>query len=210
MMHIPRFFLPMFDRLELPDSTRSFIIDMHTQPGRYYHGLGHLAMMKKHMISSCVRRSEGMAVQQHLLDYYAAILFHDIIYDPRAASGENEKNSAAEFILRAPKNVNVDFVQRLILATQSHDLNQETAISLFLRLDLHILWHRRPQIYQWYARAIRKEYAWVNNEQYRIGRAGVLNNLSSVEMHLEVVELQWFWRNIKWEKQALASGELDV
>ena len=90
--------------------------------------------------------------------------------------------------------------------------------NLFIGADLSILWSQ-PQTYRWYARGVRAEYAHVPNDQYRIGRAAVLDSLEP-QAHRFAVMFQdnrdavpSFMRldnNINWEKKALIEGTLDV
>ncbi|MDB5813821.1 MAG: hypothetical protein JWN23_938 [Rhodocyclales bacterium] len=67
---------------------------------------------------------------------------------------------------------------QLILATADHTaaenvLNEEPDAALFLDLDLSIL-GARPSIYNVYAKAIREEFDWVTDADYRAGRSRVL------------------------------------
>jgi predicted metal-dependent HD superfamily phosphohydrolase len=60
----------------------------------------------------------------------------------------------------------------LILCTKTHQAFDAES-KILLDADLAIL-SAEPEHYQNYAAAIRKEYFWVTNEDYRIGRSRVL------------------------------------
>jgi predicted metal-dependent HD superfamily phosphohydrolase len=65
-------------------------------------------------------------------------------------------------------------VKRLILATKSHHAADEDADAhVLLDADLAVLGAPAEE-YARYAAAIRREYAWVPEEDYRCGRARVL------------------------------------
>lgn len=115
----------------------------------------------------------------------AATLFHDIVYDP--ARSDNEEQSLAVFLsiasMIAPETpLDADLVSSMILATKSHhfragDAARDQAINILLKADLSILWHPDPQVYAWYARGVRQEYAFVPEDQFRTARARILTRL---------------------------------
>jgi len=101
--------------------------------------------------------------------------FHDAIYDPRAA--DNELRSAAlarEVLANASVSASrVDRIEQLILATRTHESDGSPDVALLLDLDLSVL-GAAPDVYADYAVAIRQEYAWVPEADYRRARAAVL------------------------------------
>jgi predicted metal-dependent HD superfamily phosphohydrolase len=136
---------------------------------RFYHNLDHL------------RQVVGTAVilQRFAHDFTAVQLaawFHDAVYDPRANDNEERSATYAVASLQAinlPEN-SVATVQRLILATKSHQAAPgDGDAHVLLDADLAIL-GSAPERYDAYSRAIRQEYAWVPAEQYRYGRRQVL------------------------------------
>lgn len=139
-----------------------------SEPHRYYHNLNHL--------DSCIAGLDahrGMADDGPSIE--AALWFHDAVYDPRAP--DNEIRSAAlagEVLKRA--NVSpgrVDRIEKLILATRTHESDGSADTALLLDLDLAIL-GASPESYTRYAEAIRQEYAWVAEAEYRHKRVAVL------------------------------------
>lgn len=217
-MREPAFFTKYFDYVGLNDATRAFIIEAHTAPSRHYHGLGHLALMLNCFPEiSGPEYSDRVSLLNHMRNWVLATLFHDIIYDPTRS--DNEENSAMEAKMRLAKSASydLDLVIEMILATRSHVFPErkgkprDSAIEIFLRADLGILWHPDPHVYRWYARGIRKEYAHVPNDQYRIGRTAVLERLANeIQPNLPRENITCMTANFDWEYKSLLAGELDV
>ena len=105
-----------------------------------------------------------------------AVWFHDVVYDTHA--GDNEEKSAAHARailgpLGAAAMV-VDETARLILLTKSHEAHAADGDGrTLLDADLSILGAGEGE-YDRYAAAIRREYAWVEEDAYRTGRRRVL------------------------------------
>ena len=105
-----------------------------------------------------------------------AIWFHDAIYAPLA--GDNEEASAelarARLRLMALDARLIDRVATFILATKRHELLEASPeLEIFLDLDLSILASPKD-VYDEYARAVRREYRPVPEALYRHGRRKVL------------------------------------
>jgi predicted metal-dependent HD superfamily phosphohydrolase len=136
----------------------------YSEPHRSYHTLEHI----RELLALLPQASE---------EVYAAVWFHDLIYDLRGANEERSADVAHEALvdLRFPRAA-VDRVTKMILATRDHDpgdLPEEAR--LFLDADLAIL-GSPPQRYREYAEAIRFEYSWVPDEVFRVARDGVLRD----------------------------------
>jgi predicted metal-dependent HD superfamily phosphohydrolase len=143
------------------------LVRAYSSPGRFYHTLAHIRAVLAWVRSLQASARDPAAVQ-------LAAWFHDVVYDPRA--GDNEERSAdlAEQTLRrlgVPADT-VATVHRLILQTKTHQADDPNA-AVLLDADLAILGAAEEQ-YAAYARAIRTEYTWVPDEQYRQGRSAVL------------------------------------
>jgi predicted metal-dependent HD superfamily phosphohydrolase len=164
----PRAATEVFDRL----------IAEYSQANRFYHNLSHIAFVLFiiDQLTSDLNVEDTEAI-------FLAAWFHDVIYDSRAGDNEETSTRYAHKALRqlnAPGET-IDEVSRLILATKSHradrdDLNAQ----ILLDADLAIL-GAHPDDYDDYARAIRKEYAWVSEDKYRAGRTQVLEGFLSRE-----------------------------
>ena len=153
------------------DAPRLFddLCQRYSEPTRHYHNLTHIAQMLEIV--------EGF--REGVYDYVAvclAIWFHDAIYDTRRK--DNEEQSAAYAVtLLTQQGVSKAIsarVQQLILATKTHQAPLgDTDCQLLLDADLAIL-GSEPADYNRYAQAIRREYAWVSDDDYRAGRSRVL------------------------------------
>jgi predicted metal-dependent HD superfamily phosphohydrolase len=146
------------------------LLDRWLEPQRHYHTVDHLTAML-----SIVDAEGGTAAVR------LATWFHDAIYDPRSPGDANERASAA--LARAelaglgvPEAVAVE-VERLVLLTAGHAVAAgDTDGELLCDADLAVL-ARPPAEYDAYAAAVRREYAHVPDELFRVGRAAVLQSL---------------------------------
>lgn len=185
------------DRLGAPDDIRAMIAERHGEPHRHYHTLRHIDLML------------GAIPADHAFagEMIAATLFHDIVYDP--ARSDNEDRSLAAFLAVADALAPLDagLVSAMILATRSHRFRAEAtpadrAINLLLKADLGILWHPDPEVYAWYARGVRQEYAFVPDGPFREARRRILTGLRDDLLgsgQLAPQEAQALQRNTGWE-----------
>jgi predicted metal-dependent HD superfamily phosphohydrolase len=155
------------------EKLRTELLALYRQPDRHYHGLTHIEALLALLDDHRAEFADPEAVE-------AAVWFHDAIYDSRRS--DNEARSAA---LAAEKLIPLASLERvarivaMIEATATHaltDLSDEAArrdAALFLDMDLSIL--GAPQAaFDSYEAAVRREYAWVDDETWRSGRAAVL------------------------------------
>lgn len=109
-----------------------------------------------------------------------AVWFHDAVYDPRA--GDNEARSAelAEERLAGLGlgHGDPDEVARLVRLTAGHrpPAVPDPRAAALLDADLSIL-GSRPEAYDRYRRAIRREFGHLSDEQFAQGRRRVLEGL---------------------------------
>ena len=137
----------------------------YAEEHRAYHNLHHLEKMFGMMDES---GSGSDAIE-------LAIWFHDVIYDPRSKS--NELLSADYFCNVAAGRIGsglVADVRRLVLATDpSLPRTGEADEDLLIDIDLSILGSPKPA-YEAYCAAVRKEYSFVDDESFAMGRAEIL------------------------------------
>ena len=155
------------------DKQKTELAALYRQPGRHYHDLAHIEALLALAGEYRGRLSDPEAVE-------AAIWFHDAIYDSRRS--DNEARSAAlaaeNLAAHAPPDRLARIVE-MIEATATHalpDLGDEAATrdaAFFLDMDLSIL-GAPPPAFNSYEAAVRREYAWVDGEAWRSGRAAVL------------------------------------
>ncbi|MFT3878839.1 MAG: hypothetical protein QM703_04155 [Gemmatales bacterium] len=155
------------------DSSSLFadLVNHYSQNDRYYHNDEH--------IKDCLRQFDfgrQLAIDSDMVEL--AIWFHDVIYDSKAK--DNEEQSAvfcANALTRA--NVPHEVVQSastLILITRHAEEPTTQDEKLIVDIDLSIL-GQEPEKFAQYERQIRLEYAWVPEEQFRVGRRAVLQGI---------------------------------
>lgn len=146
----------------------------YAEPQRAYHNWFH--------IEELLAQFEANAhTLSHRFAFRLAILFHDAIYDPRAA--DNEARSAQLFETTMKDAISTDDItcaKDLILATHKHttsavDRRFVADAELFLDMDLSILGAGERRFDE-YDAAIREEYSFVPIETYRQRRADILKS----------------------------------
>ena len=155
------------------------LITSYQEPDRHYHNLQHLQQLFTALqnVDSSNSLNVGAASQnKNCPSIILAIFFHDAIYDTR--SHKNEAQSAkwaAESLTKLNfPNATIDRITHLIHLTKTHRSDPtDLSAQILLDLDLSIL-ATPPAQYQPYAQAIRQEYHWVPETDYRKGRSQIL------------------------------------
>jgi predicted metal-dependent HD superfamily phosphohydrolase len=160
--------LPRWLRL-LPGADAAFadLAARYSEPGRHYHTLDHIRS-----VLDCIETLWTDAPQALSL----AAWLHDVVYDSRAADNEQRSADYARAMLPAlgVSPATIDETARLILLTRTHEADpDDRAGQTLLDADLAILSADGP-VYDAYADAIRREFAWVPEPDYRAGRSRVL------------------------------------
>jgi predicted metal-dependent HD superfamily phosphohydrolase len=136
---------------------------------RYYHNLTHL-----HEVLAVIDELAGAAPNPTAVRL--AAWFHDAVYDSWAKDNEERSAELAAAVLGRiglPRHLGTN-VERLILLTKTHSADgADRDGQVLLDADLAILGADEGR-YDDYARAIRREYAWVADTAYRDGRRRVL------------------------------------
>jgi predicted metal-dependent HD superfamily phosphohydrolase len=156
------------------DEAFADLVRRYAEPGRSYHTLDHIAA-----VLDTIEWLTGKPAPALLL----AGWFHDVVYDSRASDNEERSADHARRTL-ASLGVNAavqDEAARLILLTKSHTAAaaaDDESGQILLDADLAIL-GAEPAVYDAYAAAIRREYAWVSEADYRAGRRPILEKFLS-------------------------------
>lgn len=151
------------------------IIEHYNEPQRYYHTLRHIGKMLEMAEKFEIKDRKG---------FLAAILYHDIVYDPERYSpgfqgDSNEKASAhicRQVLTEAGIDASIiDRAEKLILWTQKHDAPaDDEEAKLLMDIDMAIV-GSSPAQYQEYCIATAKEFLTVfTPEQYLAGRKAFL------------------------------------
>lgn len=145
------------------------LVNAYSSGKRYYHNLHHIQFMLEAIAPWENQANNYPAIQ-------LAVWFHDVIYNPKAK--DNEEKSA-EYAAQVLNQLNIsqttiDAVNKMILNTKNHQADTEDIDSqILVDADLAILGSDESS-YQFYAKGIRREYGWLSNEDYRLGRLNVL------------------------------------
>lgn len=146
------------------------LVNAYSEPGRFYHNLSHI----EDVLATIVQLT-GQSSQP---DLQLAAWFHDAVYDTHAKDNEEKSAVLAGDLLqemRIPSPI-VANVQRLILLTKHHVVDKEDEEGeILIDADLAILGESQDR-YEEYAKAIRQEYAWVAEADYRAGRSKILTD----------------------------------
>jgi len=155
----------------------------YSEAHRYYHTWDHIEYM------FCVARENGVEIKEKTALWYA-IVYHDIIYDPKANDNEEESGYLLidTYVKEGDPLIGIKFltfnvVRQYILATKHKDTNiedYEDTLKILLDLDLAILgdtW----EVYQDYVSKIRKEYSHLSDEEFNAGRKDWLSNMLARE-----------------------------
>jgi predicted metal-dependent HD superfamily phosphohydrolase len=143
----------------------------YAEPHRAYHTAEHIADCLAQLDAAPETSADRTLVE-------AAIWFHDVVYDPRAADNEAESAAWATYILSGAGVAlpAIDAIRRLILLTRHVEPAHDSIGGLLCDIDLSIL-GRSPAEFDEFERRIRAEYDWVPEREYRAGRARVLSRL---------------------------------
>lgn len=183
------------------------LIHAYSSNTRFYHSLSHIKQILTVIAGLQTLAKNYPAIQ-------LAAWFHDVIYNPMATDNEEKSAEYAALVL-TKLNVassTIDAVTRMILNTKNHQAAPEDIDSqILLDADLAILGDDEAS-YQFYARGIRREYAYLNGEKYRLKRLNFLQNLlqRSRIYYTEPMFHQYEAKarhNILWEIAALSGQD---
>ena len=155
----------------------------YAEPGRYYHTDRHIAECLGHCSDL-----KHLANQPYAIE--VAIWFHDAIYNTKRTDNERKSADWAASYLSS-EGVEKHLVRHIfdmIVATKTHETT-DTDSSIMLDIDLGIL-GSSVAVFEEYDQAIRMEYDWVPQEQYRIARIQVLQSFLSRDEIFKTVQFQ--------------------
>jgi len=156
-------------RLGGDEATIDRVVAAHQEPHRHYHTVTHVASVLR-----CAEELITAHPAAHADAVRVASIFHDVVYDPRAADNESR---SAELAVETTASLGwtadeAGLVRRLILATADHE-PEGLDEAVLLDADLSIL-GAQPDTYTAYVRGVRAEYGHVDDEAWRAGRSLVL------------------------------------
>ena len=144
------------------------------EPHRSYHTAHHLVEL--FWALEDLERAHVISARDAALGRLAG-WFHDAVYDPTTAPGDNEIHSA-ELAVRDLSALgfaqdDIETIRDLVLATQTHELAHEGLPAAFHDADLWILSAPRAR-YDEYTVQVRQEYAAVPDDVFASARAAIL------------------------------------
>jgi predicted metal-dependent HD superfamily phosphohydrolase len=172
------------------DAAADDLLARWSEPQRRYHAGTHLTA-----VLDVVDQFAYLA--QHPDRVRLAAWLHDAVYDPRAAAGANERNSAVLATdlltgLGVPADVATD-VATLVALTDGHEAaDGDPDGGLLCDADLAIL-AADPDRYAAYTAAVRDEYAHVPEAAFRSGRARILRALLDLPSIYRLRPLRTAW-----------------
>jgi predicted metal-dependent HD superfamily phosphohydrolase len=162
-----------FDAGRAGDAALDELLSRHRQPHRRYHTATHVMWVLRHI--------DDLAADSTPVDLdavRAAALFHDAVYDPRSPTNEHDSAGLARRVLAdcGWEPARVDRVAALIELTAGHVApDTDLGADILLDADLAIL-GAEPAEYRAYVTGVRAEYAHVDDDAWRVGRAAVLRS----------------------------------
>lgn len=159
---------------EASDRLSALLLDLitarHTEPHRHYHTLAHALNVAEHCDALCLKDGK----QKHIPLRIAA-WFHDMVYDPTSQTNEDDSAALMRQTLREwISENNLEEAEALIRMTKSHASAKTPDEKVLADADLIIL-AEEESVYQDYIRAIRQEYAHVDDASFAAARAKFLD-----------------------------------
>jgi len=142
------------------------ILNHYLEPHRFYHTLEHLDDICNQL------QKKGLGDNDVL---FLATVFHDIIYDPKSSTNEEDSASYFNKVFFGTQSLK-DEVTAMILDTKSHQPQSELS-AIFCEVDLNILRQPFSKLLE-YEQQIFKEFQFVDYSIYRQKRIEVLEDLA--------------------------------
>ena len=176
------------------DMVYNDLVARYTEPHRAYHTLEHI----RHCLDE-LEQVKHLATNPEAVEL--ALWYHDAIYHTKAK--DSEERSAmlmVEMVRGASLSDDLgQLVANLIVATKHTVAPTDPDIQLLVDIDLSILGQPEDKFDE-YERQVRKEYEWVSQDAFVIGRSAILRSF----LDRPAIYSTQFFRN-KYEAQARAN-----
>lgn len=149
------------------------ILVAYSEPHRRYHGVQHVNLV----VSQALALLATAGARRGPVAW--AALWHDAVYDPRSSTNEYDSSelAAGELAAAGVPDALIVETNRLIMLTARHEVAAgDVAGAALIDADLAVL-GADPLTYQRYVDGVRFEYAFVSDDDWRVGRARVLESL---------------------------------
>jgi predicted metal-dependent HD superfamily phosphohydrolase len=184
------------------------LVSRYGEAHRHYHATSHVVSVLAHL--PAVLEAEGIAPDSRVArSLRLALWYHDAIYDLHSTTNEADSAVLAERELRS---LGLEYalctdVSRLVMATKHPSSPQSIDEATVIDVDLGIL-AASTENYDRYVDQVRLEYAYVSDEDWRVGRSKVLQSfLDSDALFHTSTGKQWETtarENIRRELETLA------
>jgi len=161
------------------------ILQNYQENHRYYHNLEHISELLYWN-----QKFENQLNNSEIVQF--SIWFHDVIYKSHRKDNEAQSAEFAKLQLQKMQisEKTIKIVYEYILATKSHQTQDDTDLQYFLDFDLAIL-GASPLRYEQYQKAVQKEYSFVPEFLYRKARKKVLRNfLDRPQIFFQLTDLE--------------------
>ncbi|OLR89990.1 HD domain-containing protein [Actinokineospora bangkokensis] len=190
-------------RAGLPTDLLTALLARWSEPHRRYH--------TPHHLDHVLRAVDTLAHHATTPDLVRlAACYHDAVYQGRPDDEEASARLAEADLTPHLPAPDVAEVTRLIRLTNGHHVAQDDPNGAVLcDADLRIL-SSPPSTYTEYTHAVRAEYAYVPDDQFRVGRARVLESLLALPSLYRTPEARADWEprarhNLTTELAALSA-----
>lgn len=165
--------------------------------GRHYHTLAHL--------DACLREFDGVReLAARPGEVELALWLHDAVYRSWRRDNEAQSAALAADLLRAAPVECVERIRYMILDTQHREQELGGDNALVVDVDLSIL-GQPADVYDTFARAVRREYWWVPRARYVAGRCAVLEGFLA---RSSIYQSDTFYRSYETRARANLAAEL--
>ena len=180
----------------------SDLVNVYSHPARKYHNLEH--------IQNLLSLSETFTDNKDcLVPLQFSAWFHDYIYNTQAKDNEVQSAIYGEkklIELKISPNI-IQLVKQIILSTQKHQpLTANINNKIFLDIDLSIL-GTSPDKYLNYSQAIRQEYMWLSDRDYKLGRKKILINFLSRK---RIYFTDYFYQKLEAQARTNLEAEINI
>ncbi|MCS7476008.1 hypothetical protein ACFFQW_08415 [Umezawaea endophytica] len=184
------------------------LCERYTEPHRGYHNADHVRQVARDAVALCAEHDA-----REIAVVTLAALAHDVVYDGKP--GDDERRSAEwardHLTGAGVATGDVTRVENLVLATLTHEAPAGDRLAeALLDADLAVL-GSDPAGYERYRAAVRREYAHVPEDAWRVGRAAVLTSLVKRDPLYLTTTARERWsaparHNLTTELESLTSG----
>jgi len=157
---------------KLPENAATYaaLLQAYGEEHRHYHNADH--------IDACLDQLDDVSAEADKPEEIElALWFHDAIYDPFSASNERDSADWALDFMRSNELADdvMSRIEALIMVTHGHAATSSGDERLMIDIDLSIL-GQRPELYDRFEAAIRKEYGHVPTALFSQKRKEILTD----------------------------------